>query len=289
MAKRRVVLTGASGYIAQRMFKELGERWDLVPIDVRATAADGKPVPGLAVVDLTQPDRNVYRQHFRGADAVIHCGYVRAPGLDATTWQNNSDAKFCAEHQNVALAYNVYRTALEEGVRRVVVASSNHAADYYERLIWAGRMEMVTPEMPPRSDNWYGWAKAAYELLGFVFATGTVDGRKLEIVQWRIGGPRDDDIDHIKPGDIPTMHRALGAYLSRRDQVQQAIRMVETETITDEHGVPFLIVYGISGNTHRFWSIANARDAIGYRPEDDSQVNFADKIAQIARTATPPR
>ncbi len=85
------------------------------------------------------------------------------------------------------------------------------------------------------------------------------------------------------------MHRALGAYLSRRDQVQQAIRMVETETITDEHGVPFLIVYGISGNTHRFWSIANARDAIGYRPEDDSQINFADKIAQIARAAKPPR
>ena len=289
MAKRRVVLTGAAGYVAQRMFTALDERWDVVPIDIKNTTRDGKAVPRLVVSDLTQPDRSAYRQHFKGADAVIHCGYVRAPGLDATTWQNNSDAKFWAEHQNVALAYNVYRTALEEGVRRVVVASSNHAADYYERLIWAGRMEMVTPEMPPRSDNWYGWAKAAYELLGFVFATGTVDGRKLEIVQWRIGGPRDDDIDHIKPGDIPTMHRALGAYLSRRDQVQQAIRMVETETITDEHGVPFLIVYGISGNTHRFWSIANARDAIGYRPEDDSQINFADKIAQIARAAKPPR
>ena len=289
MATRRVVLTGASGYIAQRMFKELGERWDLVPIDVRPTAADGTPVPGLAVVDLTQPDRNAYRQYFRGADAIIHCGYVRAPGLDATTWQNNSDAKFWAEHQNVALAYNVYRTALEEGVRRVVVASSNHAADYYERLIWAGRMETVTPEMPPRSDNWYGWSKAAYELLGFVFATGQVDGRKLEIVQWRIGGPRDDDIDHVKPGDIATMHRALGAYLSQRDQVQQALRMVETERIEDEHGVPFLIVYGISGNTHRFWSIANARETIGYRPADDSQVNFADKIAHVARAAKPTR
>jgi hypothetical protein len=69
----------------------------------------------------------------------------------------------------------------------------------------------------------------AYELLGFVFATGKVDDRKLEIAQWRIGGPRDDDIDHVKPGDIPTMHRALGAYLSRRDQVQQAIRMVFTK------------------------------------------------------------
>ena len=285
MAKRRVVLTGAAGYVGQRMFPELSERWDLVPIDVSPTTRDGRAVPGLIVSDLTVRDRDRYRQHFRGADAVIHLGYVRAPGLDATTWQNNSDAKFWAEHENVALAYNVYRVALEEGVRRVVVASSNHAADYYERLVWADKLDMVTPEMPPRSDNWYGWAKAAYELLGFVFATGKVDDRKLEIVQWRIGGPRDDDIDHVKPGDLAVMHRALGAYLSRRDQVQQAIRMVETPSIADEHGVPFLIVYGISGNTHRFWSLAGARDVIGYVPQDDSQVNFADKIAEIARAA----
>jgi UDP-glucose 4-epimerase len=283
LAKKRVVVTGAAGYVAQRMLPELRERWDLVLLDVRPTTRDGKTVPGLMVADLTKPDRNEYRQHFRGADAVIHCGFVSAPRLDATTWQDNSDAKFWAEHTNVALAYNVCRVALEEGVRRVVVCSSNHAADYYERLVWDGRLDMVTPEMPPRSDNWYGWAKAAYELLGFVFATGKVDGRRLEIVQWRIGGPRDDDIDQVKPGDIKVMHRALGAYLSKRDQVQQAVRMVETEDIRDEHGVPFLIVYGISGNTHRFWSIANARVKLGYAPEDDSQVNFADQIAAIAR------
>jgi NAD+ dependent glucose-6-phosphate dehydrogenase len=288
MAKRRVVLTGASGYVAQRMFRELAERWDVVPIDVRATTGAGTPVPGIVVQDLTDPNRDAYRAHFKGADAVIHCGYVRAAGLDATTWQDNSDPKFWAEHQNVALAYNVYRTALEEGVRRVVVCSSNHAADYYERLVWQGKLDMVTPEMPPRSDNWYGWSKASYELLGFVFASGQVGGRKLEVVQWRIGGPRDDDIDHVKPGDIPVMHRALGAYLSQRDQVQQAIRMVETPDIADEHGVPFLIVYGISGNTHRFWSLASARAKIGYAPQDDSQVNFADKIAAIAR-GKPPR
>ncbi|HJX87143.1 MAG TPA: NAD(P)-dependent oxidoreductase, partial [Gemmatimonadales bacterium] len=169
MAKRRVVITGAAGYVAQRMYPELTERWDVVPIDVRPTTRAGKPVPGLIVSDLTRPDRNLYREHFRGADAVIHCGFVSAPNLDATTWQDNSDAKFWAEHANVGLAYNVCRVALEEGVRRVVVCSSNHAADYYERLVWDGRLDMVTPEMPPRSDNWYGWAKGAYELLGFVF------------------------------------------------------------------------------------------------------------------------
>jgi NAD dependent epimerase/dehydratase family len=286
VAKRRVVITGASGYVAQRMIPELSERWDLVLIDVRPTTRDGKPVPGLIVADLTNPDRHAYREHFKDADAIIHCGFVSAPNLDATTWQENGDAKFWAEHKNIALAYNVHRTALEEGVRRVVVCSSNHAADYYERLIWAGKMEMVTPEMPARSDNWYGWAKAAYELLGFVFATGKVDGKKQEVVEWRIGGPRDDaDLGEVKPGDLKVMHRGLGAYFSKRDQVQEAIRMVEAENIADEHGVPFLIVYGISGNTHRFWSIANARTKIGYEPEDDSQVNFADKIAALAKAA----
>jgi nucleoside-diphosphate-sugar epimerase len=288
MAKRRVVITGAAGYVGQRMFKELSERWDVVPIDVQATTrGGGAPVPGLVVADLTDRNRDAYRHLFRGADAVIHLGYVRAPGMDATTWQNNSDAKFWAEHDNVALAYNVYRVALEEGVRRVVVASSNHAADYYERLVWADELDMVTPEMPHRSDNWYGWAKAAYELVGFVFATGKVGDRKLEVVQWRIGGPRDDDMEAIEPGDIKSMNRALGAYLSRRDQVQQAIRMVETEDITDEHGVPFLIVYGISGNTHRFWSLAGARQKIGYVPDDDSQVTFAKQILRVTQAAKP--
>ena len=47
MTKRRVVVTGAAGYVAQRMWKELSDRWDLVPIDVRDTTRDGVKVPGM--------------------------------------------------------------------------------------------------------------------------------------------------------------------------------------------------------------------------------------------------
>ena len=283
MAKRRVVLTGACGYVAQRMFHELAERYELIALDIRAGGADTSAVPGLIQCDLTNPDRGSYRRHFRGADAAVHCAFVSAPGGDASTWRDNSDAKFWAEQQNIAMAYNVYRSCLEENVRRVVVASSNHAADYYERLIWADRFDIVTPDLLPLSDNFYGWAKAAHELLGFVFATGKVGNRSLEVVQWRIGAPRDDDIDRVKPGDIKTLHRALGAYLSQRDQVQQVIKMIEAEHIEDENGIPFLIAYGISGNTHRFWSINNVREKIAYAPEDDSQLKFADKIATLLR------
>ena len=284
MAKKKVVLTGASGYVAQRMWDELAERYELVPLDVRTTTSDGTEVPGIQVCDLTAEDRDSYRKFFRGADAVVHCAFVRAEGLDAMTFMDNSEPEFRAEHQNVGMAYNVYRTALEEKVGRVVVASSNHAADYYERLIWADKWDHVTPEMIPLSDNFYGWAKAAYELLGFVFASGEVGGRKLEVVQVRIGGPRDDaDLGACQPGEIKKMHRGLGAFLSRRDQVQLFVKSIEAKGIEDANGIPFQIFYGVSGNTHNFWSIANARRVIGYAPEDDSQVLFADRIAEIAK------
>lgn len=282
MAKKRVVLTGACGYVAQRMIEPLRERYDLVCLDVVDKTRDGTEVPDVQIADLSDRDRNRYRAHFRGADAILHCAFVQAPGLGADAWQDNSEPKFWAEYANVGMAYNVYRTAQEEAVKRVVVASSNHAADYYERLIWADRLELVTPDMR-LSDNFYGWAKAGYELLGFVFASGKVEGKKLEVVQWRIGAPRDGDLESIQPGDLKIMHRALGAYLSARDQAQQAIRMIETQDIEDENGVPFLVIYGISGNTHRFWSLTNAFQKIGYAPEDDSQVRFADQIAAIVR------
>ena len=113
MAKRKVVITGACGYIAQRMLSELDERWELVLLDVRDATSDGSKVPGVFLCDLTNPERDAYREHFRGADAVIHCGFVSPPGMDATNWRQNDDAKFRAEHPNVAMAYNVYKGAHE--------------------------------------------------------------------------------------------------------------------------------------------------------------------------------
>lgn len=284
MAKLKLAVTGACGYVVQRMWRELNERYEVVALDVSTRRSDGDEVPGVRVCDLASEDRDGYRAHFSGADAVLHCAFVNAPRLDATRFMNNTEPKFRAEHRNVAMAYNVYQTALEEGVKRVVVASSNHAADFYERLIWADRWDVVTPDMVPLSDNWYGWAKAAYEHMGFVFATGQGLPRRLEVVQLRIGGPRDDaDLTALAPGEIKKMHRGLGAYLSQRDQVQLVTKSIEAPDIENEHGVPFQIFYGVSGNTHNFWSIANARKVIGYAPQDNSQVKFADRIAEIAR------
>ena len=265
--KRKVLVTGAAGYIAGRMLPAFRERYELTLLDVRTNNRANEAVDGVQIVDLTHSDRDAYRDHFNGVDAVVHCAFKRGG--------------FQSELANVQMAYNLYQTCVETDVRRVVVCSSNHAADYYEQLIWADKWDVVTPETRPLSDNFYGWAKEAYEHLGFVFATGHVDGKKLQNVQLRIGAPRETDPEDADAKHLKGLHRGLGAYLSARDQVQLFIKSIETENIDDENGIPFQIFYGISGNSHSFWSIVNARKLIGYEPKDDSAVKFAERIAEL--------
>jgi hypothetical protein len=161
------------------------------------------------------------------------------------------------------------------------VLSSNHAADYFESLILRGAWDCVRPSDRALSDNYYGWAKEVYEHLGFVFAAGKPNGKPLENVQIRIGGPRETDLlEKCPKGDLRSMRRALAVYLSQRDMIQLFVKSIETEDIRDENGVPFQIFYGISDNPHAFWSIANARKVISYAPEDNSEIRFSDLIAE---------
>ncbi|MCA1553477.1 MAG: NAD(P)-dependent oxidoreductase [Chloroflexi bacterium] len=288
MSKRKVIVTGAAGYIFSRMLDAFRDRYELTLLDATQRRRDGTEIPDIEIVDLTDRNRDVYRAYFRGADAVLHCAFIGAMGsvLAVADTAGARSQKFQNEMLNLQMAYNVYQVSVEEDVRRVIVCSSNHAADYYERLIWANQWDFVDPSMKTYSDNYYGWAKEAYEDLGFVFATGVENGAKrLENVQLRIGGPRETDVDQCDASDLKKLHRALGAYLSQRDQIQLAVKSIEAADIRDEYGVPFQIFYGISDNDHKFWSITNARNVIGYAPEDNSAVKFADTIARIMQEA----
>ena len=62
------------------------------------------------------------------------------------------------------MAFNVFQTAVEEGVTRVVMSSSNHAADFWEPQILEGTHDTIDPDGLARSDNYYGWAKIACTL-----------------------------------------------------------------------------------------------------------------------------
>lgn len=278
MSKRKVVLTGASGAIAGVLLPALRERYDLTLLDNRVTDKNGVEVEGVNVVDLMNRDRDRYRQYFTGADAVVHCAYYRVQDQGA-------DAYFSSELENLQLAYNVYQVAWEESARRLVAASTNHAADFYENYALDGRVPMVTPDQNA-SDNWYGWAKIAFEQIGQVYASGVTHcGRPLENVQIRIGGPRETDLAETPLGDLRRMRRALAVYISQRDMSQLFIKSIETEDIGNDLGVPFQIFYGISANSHAIWSAANARRVIGYAPQDNSEERFFDLIQTHMRAA----
>jgi nucleoside-diphosphate-sugar epimerase len=266
----RVLLTGATGYIASQLLALFRERYDLVPLDVR-----GGAVAGTVVANLLEEPVDRLARHFVGVDGVVHLGYYRPSGMDAT----GTGKGYLDERPNVDMAERVYRLALDAGVRRVVVASSNHAADWYEPLLHARRLESIGPADLPRSDNYYGWAKIAYEALGFMYACGAF-GRKLEVVQVRIGAPREIDAALFE-GRPAEYKRDLGAFISQRDLQQLFVRCLECGPLDDEWGVPFQIFYGVSNNARAFWSIANARQIIGYHPEDDSELRYATDIARV--------
>lgn len=286
--KPTVLLTGAAGYVASQLLVEFRDRYDLRLVDVSDRDRNGDPVEGVIVADLADPDRSLYSELFDGVDAVIHLGYRSPAGViggDVPPIE-----RFDIEFSNVQMANNIYRSAYDAGVKRVVMASSNHAADWYEHaLVHDRRMEMVSPDMVPVSDNFYGWAKASYELLGYPYASG-VFGRKLEVVQIRIGAPRDVSGSRYEgesvgresggPG-LQEFKRDLGAHLSERDLRQLVRKSIETPDIENEHGIPWLVVYGISGNTRAFWSLESARRVLGYEPEDDSEVKYADDIRRL--------
>lgn len=267
MPKRKVLVTGASGTIAGVLLPALSDRYELTLLDASATDKNGAEIDGIHLVDLRDKNRDRYRHHFRGIDAVVHCAYYRIH-------DQGDDVYFASELENLQLTYNVYQAAWEAGVRRLVAASTNHAADFYENYALDGAVPMVSPAQNA-SDNWYGWAKIAFEQIGQVFASGlSHGGRALENVQVRIGGPRETDVAAAPLGDLRRMRRALAVYISQRDMAQLFIKSIECADIRDDLGVPFQIFYGISNNPHAIWSSANARRVIGYAPQDNSEERF---------------
>ena len=281
-ARLKVLVTGATGYVASQLLPAFRARYDLVLLDVRTTDARGQTVEGAQLADLLEGESADLGRYFQGVDAVVHLGYFRPPGKTVT----GVDKSYLEERPNVDMAERVYRLALDHGVRRVVVASSNHAADWYEPLLHARRLDVIGPRDLPKSNNYYGWAKIAYEALGFMYACGAF-GRQLEMVQIRIGAPREIDAAQFV-GRPAEYKRDLGAYISTRDLQQLFVRSIEMPKIEDEWGIPFQIFYGISNNTRAFWSVANARRVIGYAPEDDSEIRYAADIQRLLMGENQP-
>ena len=237
-APRTVLLTGAAGGLGTLMRGLLpAYGYELRLFD--ATPIEGEP--DAITADLG--DKEALREAVRGVDAIIHLAGI---SLEA------SFDKIL--RSNIEGTYNLYEAAREQGVRRIVFASSNHAIGYTPRPLPGD--PLIPIDTPRRPDTFYGLSKSFGEDL----AQLSWDKPALETVSVRIGSCFME----------PTSVRMLSVWMSPGD----GARLFHAALTADEVG--HTVVYGSSDNTRLWWDLTTAR-SLGYEPQDDSE-QYAEKL-----------
>jgi NAD+ dependent glucose-6-phosphate dehydrogenase len=238
-----VLLTGASGRVGSAILDDLAGEYDWRLFD--RTPPTDDPPGEVFVGDVT--DDAAVGAAVDGAGAVVHlAGDPRPDAAWESVWRNNIDG-----------TQTVFETAVEAGVERVVFASSNHAVGAYEDerapQVYRpeSRFRLDGTELP-RPGNLYGVSKAAGETLGRYYH----DRHDLSVVCVRIGNLTAER----PPGEY---ERGQAMWLSHRDCAHLFDRCLQAE-----YG--YEIVYGISDNDRKYYSLERAREALGYEPRDDS-------------------
>ena len=240
----RVLVTGAAGSIGTILLPGLTARGhEVIGLD-RSTAPDGSDTAWYAV-DCTDPDavEAVFVDLARsgGIEAVVHLAGI--PTEASLTEELDS---------HVVSTAALLDAMVRHGVDRIVYASSNHAVGRTPRT------DLLTTDVRPRPDTFYGVAKVAAEALLSLY----VDRHGIDAVALRIGS--------FLPQ--PETRRGLSTWLSHDD----AVRMVDAALTAPAPG--FAVVYGISANSRAWWDLEPGR-ALGYHPEDDAEA-YAGEIPE---------
>ncbi|MFH0520563.1 NAD-dependent epimerase/dehydratase family protein [Streptomyces sp. M41] len=242
-APRTVLLTGAAGGLGTLM-RDL-----LPPYGYRLRLLDLRPIedaPDAIVADLA--DKEAVREAVRGVDAIVHLAGI---SLEAP-FEKILKA-------NIEGTYRLYEAAREEGVGRIVFASSNHAVGFTPRPEGDaphGTDVLIPVDTPRRPDTFYGLSKSFGEDLAQFYW----DKYGLETVSVRIGSCFPE----------PTSVRMLSVWMSPAD----GARLLHAALTAQNVG--HTVVYGSSGNTRLWWDLTTAR-ALGYAPQDDSEP-YAEKL-----------
>ncbi len=187
---------------------------------------------GFNITPLNTPDVDVrnYDQllnHLKGKDAVIHLAKSR----DTVPENLRSDDDWL-------MASNVYRAALESKVKRVIVASSVHADNFYA---WKGPGKLSADTVPAPTTP-YGVNKVRIEALGRYYST-----KGLEVVCVRFGG--------VNPANKPPEDNYWedAVWLSHEDCVAMMKACITAEKVPHN----FSVCYAVSNNKNRIHDISN--------------------------------
>ncbi|GAA2989652.1 NAD-dependent epimerase/dehydratase family protein [Streptomyces fulvorobeus] len=248
-APRTVLLTGAAGGLGTLMRALLpAYGYELRLLDI--APVEGEP----DAISADLGDKEALREAVRGVDAIIH--------LAGISLEASFDKILRA---NIEGTYNLYEAAREEGVRRTVFASSNHAIGYVPRP--SPGDPLIPVEVTRRPDTFYGLSKSFGEDLAQLYW----DRHGMETVSVRIGSCFEE----------PTSVRMLSVWMSPAD----AARLFHAALTAEEVG--HTVVYGSSDNTRLWWDLSSAR-ALGYDPQDDSEP-YAEKLIAEQGELDPAR
>ena len=236
---RTVLITGAGGGIGTHLRRELAGKYRLKLSDIRPLQALSQGET-FAAGDIASLDDML--RVASGVDAIVHLGGYSVEG----PWEDILQA-------NIVGWYNVFEAARQNGVKRILFATSNHAVGFYRRD------ETIDHRVYPKPDGRYGVSKVFGEALGSLYA----DKYGMEVFCMRIGNVNERPLDA----------RRLAIWFSPRDLAQLV-------TIGIEHpDIRFEIVYGVSGNTRSWYDNSNAF-RLGYRPQDDAETYAEEVLAR---------
>ena len=239
-----VLLTGAAGRVGDAILGGLAHEheWRFLDRDPPTEEYPGEFV----VADVT--DETAVRDAMDGIDVVIHlAGDPRPEAPWDSVLTNNIDG-----------TQTIYEAAVDAGVEKVAFASSNHAVGAFETDERTPELYRAHDEFRldgtelPRPGNLYGVSKAAGETLGRYYH----DEYGISVVNVRIG--------NLTKGHPPIDYeRGQAMWLSYRDCAHLFDRCIEAD-------YEYEIVYGISDNDRKYYSIDRARETLGYEPRDNS-------------------
>jgi NAD+ dependent glucose-6-phosphate dehydrogenase len=227
-----VLLTGAAGRIGQALLPAFQQRYNL-------RALDRQPVPGdprAVTADLT--DLPALKTAMTDIEVVVHLAATpnEQPFLDQLV------------PNNIVGVHNIFQAAVENGVRRVVFASTVQTVLGYKNQ----RVEVTDPVRP---SSIYGATKVFGEALGRFYH----DQHNLEVLCARLGAFQPYD-------NLPRIAQKewfAQLWLSPRDAIQFFTRAIEAQNIS------FGVVFVTSKTASEFFNLGAARDLLGYEPQDD--------------------
>ncbi len=234
----KILITGAAGMIAGELRKRLAPAFSLRLTDIQPIS-ELLPREEFVAADLA--DMAAVERLMEGVSGIIHLGGVSAED----TWEKIMPA-------NVGGTWNLFEAARRNGVKRIIIASSNHAVGFFPRS------ETIDDTVYPRPDGRYGLSKVFAEMTGRLYA----DKYGMEVFCIRIGAMT------YEPEDI----RRLAIWIHPED-------MTSLMELGLTAPLRFEIVYGMSDNKRTWWDNSNAL-RLGYRPKHRSE-DFAEAV--IAR------